>query len=371
MKTKTVAIPLGSKKDFVQDLSRLNKKAVKIGYPEIKFTFHDKLYNEVKDDISCPTIKVDLEMEEISDNFNYRPLAKVIYSKVDNEVTGLVKLICAAEYTPSLLKLGERPAICQHCNIDRFRKEVYVLQHQDGELFTVGSSCVSDFLSGLTLNTLKYWDIIAELKQTIQYSWNNYQSYSNYYPLKDVLIKAIQSIDENGFHKSVEYNSTKKDVLANWNKKSDISEDTRNKAFAILSWIQEMPEQENNNYLMNIKNLGQANFVDHTLMGIAVSIPVAYDNSHKTVSNSKFLGEKGLHLEGEVVLQTHKVCDTKFGISHLYTFDMNGSEVVWFSSKNMMIEPNQKFIMKAKVKDHSVFRDTKQTLVNYAKLVKI
>ena len=371
MKIETISIPLGSKKDFINDLSRLNKKAQKIGYPEIKSNFHSQLYNEVKDDVSCPTIKVDLELEEVSNQFSYQPLAKVIYSMVDNQITGLVKLISAKQYSQQLLRIGERPAICQHCNIERFRKEIYVLQHEDGELFTVGSSCIEDFLQGLTLNTLKYWDIIAELNQTVQYSWNNYQSYSNYYPLKDVLTKAVQSIEKNGFHKSIESNSTKKDVLENWNLKVKPTEEITNKVFAILNWIQDMSEAEDNNYLLNIKNIGQANFVDHTLMGIAVSIPVAYDNSTKPSSNSKFLGEKGSHLEGEAILVSHKVCDTPFGISHLYTFDMGGSDVVWFSSKNAKIEPNEIFHLKAKVKSHSVFRDKKQTIINYTKLVKI
>lgn len=372
MQTETVSIPLGSKKDFLNDLSRLNKKARKIGFPEIKAVVHDQIYNDIKDDISSPTLRVDLETLDVSNQFKYKPLAKIIYSVVDDKVTGLVKLICATEYSAQLLKLAERSAICQHCNQDRFRKEVYVLEHNDQELFTVGSSCIEDFVSGLDFNTMKYWDIIAELKQTIQYSWSNYQSYSNYYPLKDVLMKSIISIENNGFHKSVEPNSTKKDVLNNWGVIQDLSEETKNKAFEILNWIQEMPDQEDNNYLMNIKNIGQANFVDHALMGIAVSIPIAYENTHKPVKTSGgYLGEIGKHLEGEAVLISHKVCDTSFGISHLYTFEMNNSQVVWFSSKNMQIEPDQKFSLRAKVKSHNSFRDTKQTMVNYTKLVRL
>lgn len=81
--------------------------------------------------------------------------------------------------------------------------------------------------------------------------------------------------------------------------------------------------------------------------------------------NSEFIGEKGERLRQLKVLCTsRREFDSAYGGGYIYTFSLDGNILVWLTSANKPIEPNNTYILTGTVKKHEVYEGEKQTYLN-------
>lgn len=88
-------------------------------------------------------------------------------------------------------------------------------------------------------------------------------------------------------------------------------------------------------------------------------------------STSTWIGEVGDKLKGIKAKLTRKYSfDSRYGITTVYNFeDEEGNVLVWFSSTYQEIEPGEWCTIKyCTIKDHSEYKDVKQTVITRAKL---
>lgn len=89
-------------------------------------------------------------------------------------------------------------------------------------------------------------------------------------------------------------------------------------------------------------------------------------------STSTWIGEVGEKIKGIKVKLINKYSfETRHGMSTVYNFeDKEGNVLVWFSSTIQQVEPGEWYTIKyGTVKDHSEYKDVKQTILTRCKLV--
>ena len=60
--------------------------------------------------------------------------------------------------------------------------------------------------------------------------------------------------------------------------------------------------------------------------------------------------------------------DTRFGISFVHFFLVGNFQVVWQTRSTIQADKGTEFKFKAKVKEHSTYRNAKQTKVSHLKI---
>ena len=86
-------------------------------------------------------------------------------------------------------------------------------------------------------------------------------------------------------------------------------------------------------------------------------------------SKSDYVGTIGERSEFTVKLCSVRTIPTQFGYSNLYTFcDKDANIIIYFGTSTLSMEVGNKYRISAIVRDHSVYRNEKQTRVAYIKV---
>src|SRR5271157_1271365 len=128
-------IPSVNMDKFKSMMDKISKKSVKLGFDEINFMITD-FYNEEKRGkiykiyIDTPTFKID--------GWNF--VATIDHThETGNLIRSLPNKTVPEEFRTST-------PICQHCNVNRYRRNTYVLRSDDGVIKQVGKTCLNDFI---------------------------------------------------------------------------------------------------------------------------------------------------------------------------------------------------------------------------------
>ena len=86
-------------------------------------------------------------------------------------------------------------------------------------------------------------------------------------------------------------------------------------------------------------------------------------------STSEYQGSVGDKLILDLFCKTVIENDSQYGLSYIHTFeDANKNIYVWMT-KSKCLETNKTYHMSAKVKEHKEFRNVKQTIINYCRIM--
>lgn len=145
-------IPSGKQYAAEEILSKINKRAEKLGAAPITYSFSEPRRFVITEassgfvlvepiTIEVVTLTVSTEIVRLKGGWR---LAAVVEAVAEddgttlNYLTGPLADRCVAYRTA-------KPK-CMHCKVDRFRKLTYCLQNDAGEIVQVGSTCLEDFL---------------------------------------------------------------------------------------------------------------------------------------------------------------------------------------------------------------------------------
>lgn len=87
-------------------------------------------------------------------------------------------------------------------------------------------------------------------------------------------------------------------------------------------------------------------------------------------SSSEWVGEIGKRVPAILVKLTNKkIFQSRYGLQNVYTFETEESSILtWFTSCDINKEINDWFPLSFKVKDHSIYKNNKQTIITRAKI---
>lgn len=287
--------------------------------------------------------------------------------------------------------------ICEHCNTNRRRKDAYIVMNTTtGEFKQVGRSCLKDFTCGLSAELVAQYiaafDTMIE-GEAVASGWHAVE----YLDTKEYLQYVVECINHFGFYGTQSERSTKSRayeyLMANAGKiylkkhlqqlliemeEVNFNHDTVEAKEAVenaLAWIAE--QNENNNYIHNVKVLASQQYITYKDMGFIASLIPTYNKAMKKEqirkeqqeadSKSTFIGNIGERIKINVEsIECVASWDTMYGCTFLYKMtDANGNVYTWKTGKNV---ENTESTIVGTIKSHNEFRGIKQTELTRCKI---
>jgi hypothetical protein len=273
-------------------------------------------------------------------------------------------------------------AICEHCKLNRQRKDTYVVRHKDtAEEKQVGRTCLGEFFNGANPHHIaEYSEMLGNIGLLMDDAKNPPVATGAmirkplFYSLKTVLTAAATVIRmERGFvsggqayndRRLVSTASIVKDILwagsnpGSTAKYIPTSVDA-NLAEAAIEWGAGV--EASNDYLWNVRVLCTSEMLTAQQIGLAVSIVGVYlRESVKPVGESNYVGTLNEKLTFTATLRERR--GTQF--STLYTFvDAAGNVIKTFTNSDLKIEVGQSGTFTGTVVEHKEWKGVKETIV--------
>lgn len=352
-----------------------NKKAVKLGCPEIKVEVSAPYVKEVKmengDMVSFQY--VDLSIDESAIKLgNYSVVGRIDDVEGSIIVSGMTDMKKYRNYSMSQ---------CDHCNTNRPRKHLILVKEGEKEL-AIGSQCLNDFVghpSALSYVAAMQWvydlaEIVEEEGFTTGTSSNAVYSVERVLNIAAAVIRMDgQYISKKTAEDRGEFYTTKDGVFnAMFSKESNltVTDADRESTKKALEWF-EATEHDDSDFFYNLKTLLSKSYVPTKMFGYIIALfPVYYRALEKAADSSaksEFIGNVG-DKKVSMKLKCKRVIPlvSMYGVSNLYIF-CSGSNVVTYKSNAFKAEVGQELEVVATIKEHSVYNNTKQTVITRAK----
>lgn len=314
---------------------------------------------------------------------------------------------------------------CEHCNTNRARKQVHILQDDSGHYKQVGTSCLADFTGHSPQKAaaaMQYMNDVMKAMKDEDY-WDDMEtgkvSGAAFQNLTDVLVLAAHVIEEDGEFISVARGQSGDagGKPTAWSVK-DLLEGGAGRVLSnrahyehivqgALAWMKSRPD-DSTDFDSNMLTLGEAGIVPHKQIGVAVYAAAAFMKADREAELAKklpphldaFFGQpgdkigrklsaadkragKGGHPDHLVYCTGRHSFEGAYGTTTILNFrGEDGHDFVWFSSSPgheiketrrglYPILPGQRYSMKATIKGHKERKDVKQTQITRAKLTRV
>jgi len=375
-----------------EQIAEMNKKAAKLGAPEIVLT---QVGTEIEKRKNASKIEIEFvyhlfKVEGATPKLEGWTFVAVIEQLGEENLVKIVPgQVCPQEYRTTTYH-------CDHCETDRRRKEVFVLRHDDGTHKQVGRNCLSDFLGGKSPEGVLAWaEIIFSLETTVRESESEGWGGSRYSPSIDEYVSVVAiCIRRIGWISKKAAESMFPEPMTTsylaWRVCTDasnriIKETIEDKelyvedrdlelAKAALEWAKALPTTEGD-YLYNLGVACRAGIVNFTTLGIIASVISAYQRHIDRVEELNIKGrEKFLDEHVGVVgqrsgfpaltVKSMKYFDGNYGVKTLVRFkDAEGRTLIWWTGEVEWLKEGETYDISATVKEHGAHNGYKQTVL--------
>lgn len=298
-----------------------------------------------------------------------------------------------------LVKYYDKAPLCDHCQTSRRRNDTYVLRSDDGKLKQVGSACLKDFTGHDSPQKIAAMAELLALADEVGRTCAEWDGefagfrQQSFIPLEDYLSWVHQSIRKHGWISKGKARESYDELVATANDAlytmeyaykhrsyGDIEcpdERDKEEVKKVLAWIQNMSKEESqtSDYIHNLWVSCHGYGVPYRQIGYAASIFVGYNKAHgitfekKEEKVSEWKGQEGQKVEFQASVVRVNYSEGQFGTCAIYTLlEEDGTVWTWFSSKDIL-EKEHTYKLSGKVKKHQMYRDEKQTVVTYCKVL--
>lgn len=388
MDIRSFIIPVSNKSMVEEQIEKLNKRARKLFLPMITLTW-GKAYIEqrtiqgLKADILVMSCELVGPMEVSFDGWEF-------IATLQHLPTGENIVRAISDEHPIPPEYRDCGSNCQHCQVNRYRKDTYLVRHKGSKFMQVGSSCIKDFLGGNSPdNILKHAALAAEIisfmKGASQGGANGHDE--GIFHIATFLSQTAACIRDYGWlSKSKTYEtgakSTSSYVLDNFNPPfntrftfSVVTDRERQLAAEAIDWAENLSDEEcePSEYLHNIRAIVRSGMVGIRTAGYAASIISSYERElsrHQPKLSSNHVGSIKMRDEFDLTLKSSYNGQSDYGTFFKYIFkDERGNVFVWLTSNEQEFEVDQKYRIRGTVKKHSEFKGIKQTELNRCEVV--
>jgi hypothetical protein len=257
-------------------VARLNRRADRLGVPAVVLTVSAPRVVAVGEFGAAQVVDITLSATSVGFN-GWRFVGSIDHSD------GIVRSHPDVEFTGLAAFADE--ARCEHCAINVARKVTYVVQHEDGAVKQVGSTCIKDFL-GHAVNT-SVWEATADLIDEAD-SGGFGAGVAEVWTLAGFLTTTAAVIRTDGWvsrtkAREVGRTSTSDIVLAALTGKAaaylaSVTDEDKATAEAAIEWA-EGQDSEASDYAHNVSVIVTAGIVHHRTAGIAASILATFNRA--------------------------------------------------------------------------------------------
>lgn len=376
---------------FNKKIQELNKKARKLGVKEIEC---EVVSERIEVGVKYLDVKVDFEVIKMS---GYKPVAVIEHTYSDANIVN--KIDFSVEIPEKYFTIK---SVCEHCNSNRRRKTTVLLQDEQGNLVQVGKSCLKDFVGRDFNSTIAFYSAIECLQDFEDMLPTECEVHVHkYLDVKKVLQMGIAVMEKEGYvnkQTSLELGESQTGQKA-WTFCEDVftgrkivskhaqhylevyRQDVPEEVEQIIDWVN--TSNNDSEYMTNVKTIINAGVVKGAHSNILVSIIPSYrrfkEKQHEQAKKqelnqanltNEWFGEVGKRLDLELECIGCVSTEGFYGITYINKFlDNEGRLFVWFTGTNSF-ELGEKVKLKGTIKEHSEFREQKQTILTRCKVTK-
>lgn len=387
-------IPKDNLPKFQKQLEKLSKKAQKLTGETIFFVPFNTITEKTNDGYVIEYVEILLNGFEPPKLNGWSFVARVDHA---NEVGNIVRPI------PGFTVPEQYRTSCQcdHCRINRYRRDTYLVQHEDtGEIKQVGSSCLKDFLGH------QHPEKIAKMAELLGYA----EEYARgamevgedrrYIDLEAYLAHVAMQIEEHGYmslsqakkinatidedYKMVQTTASRALLSLFPGRKIETfpPEDRHyERANSAIEWAANLGEDGTvlNDYQHNIHVLAVSGVIEFRSTGYASSIVGAYMREYDlfpkkdtSVSTSNHVGNIGDKLDLEVEYKNSFYKNMPTGGFYIHKFvSSEGNVFVWMTGTSIHADVGAKLKLRGAVKNHGEFKGEKNTMITRCKVTEI
>lgn len=402
-----VYIPEANMLRLDKEISKLNRRADKIGCPRVEYYVHEVctiphpatvtnrenyLQRKLTEDELSDIPMVDLCLIEIVGEGpkveGYKFVGTLDHYTIPGSV--IVNTV-PGEKVPE--QFYESDPICNHCNAHRNRVETFIVEKMDdGSYLQIGRNCLRDFFGHDPQSIARFLTrVITFVNSLRDEEWTGYSERTTYYynsvKVLTYTVAAIRSFgwvpksaasEENAPTASeVDYMLSTpcnaRDIRAkeeymdrvHFNPEADLKE-----AEAAIEWLK--TQDGDNEYMHNLKLLEEANAIPTKMLGYWCSLIAAYQREQSRLERAKkenrlneHLGEIKDRVEIVVKCVGLRYIDGYYGTVCIHRMrDSDGRSINWFANADAKMEKGNSYSIRATIKKHDEYKDWKQTNVS-------
>lgn len=386
---ETYTIPVWEKENVDKAITKFQKKAaaygklltVESGEP---YATERVIWQE--DDLTRTVNKVGTELVEVYDltieSEVIRKDGYTVVAKLEHLENGSFVYSFVDQPNPAWQAMK---SCCQHCNTKHYRKNTFIVRHEDGSEKQVGSTCLKDYcgIDPQHLGMLKELRDLCLRDSIGCYDFDHCMKATKVYPILNVVALALRIKREHGYRKSGEPGGNKSVLMKMVAEKVMPTEDEMSEARAIADEVMLMQRDDSYTRLNDkkiwfdntLKPLLIAGYCKDTHLGYLAYAPVVYEQYLEAkaeaearenerlqqAGKSLFLGNVGQKIDVEVKeMKLITSWEGDFGYTYLYKIiDTAGNVLVWYASRR--VDEFKRF--RATVKAHNERDCVKQTVV--------
>ena len=319
-----------------------------------------------------------------------------------NTIGAIVKIVPGVDDDGSFAKYRDEQGNCEHCNTNRRRNDVFVVEHTDGRRKVVGRNCLADFI-----RTNDVAGLIARAKALEEWTCEYFESEGGrsggkaYVPLASYVSTVSMLVRKFGWASRTACKDTDEQSTADcadyyynatghkhneWVKKNELYTSDNDKELAenAIKWASEV-DASKSEYLDVIKRIAQSGEFEWKLDGYVASIICAYqkdlDRQAKLANSNKskgFIGKPKERIRDLLVTVVRvRYFEGNYGtrtivaMEHKLTDD-SVAPITWFASGSKDFEEGTDYNLTATIKEHTEDNNWgKQTIVQRATLYPI
>lgn len=363
--TFDVLVRDGGNLTFRKHLDRLNRRARKLGMAELVIT------SETAEQMKDKTLAYRYTIEGPRPTVNGWHVA-ARYANVD----GVSQFYTFQDSVPERYR-HEGAENCQHCNTNRKRNVVYILNNASEQTFIrVGSTCVDDFVGNASLFAL-----YSDMQEVMGMDWSSDSIGGGRacYTLEEAVMLAVYTFRRDGWNSAMSQFPNKyamTEYVRGFN--FDAADDQlKSETADVLRRLEALDPVSDFDW--NLKELAQSDVVTAKHFGFIAYMPVWAERERmkETAEPKKVLeytsgyaAPVGDKVNAKVTVM--KVVDVQgyYGNTTLITMrdDNTGYCYMWPASGYRDVEEGDNLYLKGAVKAHKVFNSVDQTVLTRCKL---
>jgi hypothetical protein len=295
-------VPIANYAKLEREVEKLSKRSQKAGGWAIELTRFGTMVD--KDGKLPDRYEVYLEAPDVRLD-GYRFIARLDHSQETGNIIRMLPNVDVEELPTQYRDCGPK---CDHCNINRVRRDTFVLQKiEDNSFVQLGSSCMADFFKTDPRAIMKLAELVSYAREAAQASEETdflkqgtfKLADLRFIPLDDYLLYCAAAIRVSGGFKPSRFgpDSTKRVALGAF--VNDLralpfevdlapTDADRTTVDAAMSWIEKLTERRDADQTLsqfehNLLVVGQASVIEHRALGIAAAIVGCYERGLKAL----------------------------------------------------------------------------------------
>lgn len=287
-------IPVANYGKFEREIAKLSKRSQKAGGWQIEI-FSFGIIEDKDTGKQCYDVFLDAPDVQLD---GYRFLARLDHSQ---ETGNIIRMLpnTGIDEMPSIYRTVAPK--CDHCQINRLRRDTFVLQKEDdGSFVQLGSSCMSEFFKTDPRAIAKLAEIVGYARETAEAAQREEYTQGDkaprkltdlrYIPLEDFLVQCAAARRVHGAYRPGFWKdqSTKMTALRSmyWGVPLETTDADEQMVAAAMTWIESLAARRDagehlNQYEHNVLVVGQATVIEGRATGLAASIIGCYDRQNR------------------------------------------------------------------------------------------